>query len=287
MLPPKARTNIESAYLAALSILPLKARIAVQYFKSFRTFPNFTHPKTFNEKCQRFKLIPDPRIPDCVNKITAKHIALDRLGPAHITSTLYSGDFLPPIEQRNWPIPYVIKTNHGSGLNIFIRSKSDEEWSRIDPLLRSWLQLQFGYLGGELYYSEMKPQVLVEPFISRDGNLPVDYKIFVFDGVPRFIQIDTDRERDHKRIIFDTDWNRQSFRFGYPMDHREFPKPPELPELLDCAAKLAKGHAFMRADFYVVDGRVIFGEMGFTPDSGFNKFFPSEWDRKFGDMWPD
>ena len=100
------------------------------------------------------------------------------------------------------------------------------------------------------------------------------------------IQLDTDRATEHKRIIYDTNWNRQAFRFGFPMDPRDYPKPAQLPELLDCAARLAEGFPFMRADFYVVGGNVVFGEMAFTPDSGLNKFYPSEMDRTFGDLWP-
>jgi hypothetical protein len=42
----------------------------------------------------------------------------------------------------------------------------------------------------------------------------------------------------------------------------------------------------MRVDFYQVNGKVYFGEITFTPDSGYGKFKPNsnEVDRHFGDL---
>lgn len=285
-VPLSSRKAINSAYETTLAYLPLKARLAIQYFKSFRTFPDFKNPKTFNEKCQHLKLQNDPRLPPRVDKIAAKQIVASAIGTEHVIPMLYSGNSLPPIAERNWPVPFVIKTNHGSGLNIFIRKESDKNWPAIDACLKSWLAIAFGHLSGELYYAKMKPQILVEPFIAGTGELPTDYKIFCFAGEPKYIQVDTDRESDHKRVFYDTNWERQSFRFGYPMEPRDIPRPDNLPLLLACAGKLAAGFGFMRTDFYVVDGKILFGEMGFTPEAGFHKFYPGEMDRVFGDMWP-
>lgn len=281
----RQRQAFEDTFLKVLRALPLKARISILYFKSFRRFPNFKNPKTFNEKCQWFKLNYDSRIPSCADKVTAKQIAAERIGADHVTPTLYSGDFLPPVEQRNWPIPYVIKASHGSGLNIFVRTETDKDWPHIGATLRTWLAYKFGYIGGEMFYGDFKPQILVEPFIGKFGEQPPDYKIFVFNGAPKYIQLDTDRATAHKRIMYDTEWNRLPFSFNYPNDPRDYAKPPQLAEMLDCAAKLGKGFGFMRADFYVIDGKVIFGEMSFAPDSGFARFDPPEMDRTMGDQW--
>lgn len=285
LAPASSRENIERMYFKVLEKLPLKTRIAVQYYRSFRSLPDFKNPKTFNEKCQWQKIQNDQRLPRAVNKITAKLMAAERIGPDHITPTLYSGDFLPTIDQRTWPTPYVIKANHGSGSNIFIRTEADKDWPRIESKLREWLSYSYGKVSGEMFYSGFKPQVLVEPFIGENGEQPIDYKVFVFNGVPKYIQLDTDRATNHKRTIYDTDWNKQPFMFKYPVDERGCEKPALLRDLLDCAAKLAEGFGFMRADFYVIGNRVIFGEMTFMPEAGLAKFTPNDVDRMMGDMW--
>ena len=41
-------------------------------------------------------------------------------------------------------------------------------------------------------------------------------------------------------------------------------------ELLTYAEKLSKKFPFVRADFYLEDGKVIFGELTFTPSGGFD-----------------
>ena len=46
--------------------------------------------------------------------------------------------------------------------------------------------------------------------------------------------------------------------------------------------KLAEGKAFVRIDFYDVNGKVYFGEITFFPTSGFGGFEPKEWDIKLG-----
>ena len=61
---------------------------------------------------------------------------------------------------------------------------------------------------------------------------------------------------------------------------------PQRPEHLDfmwnAARKLAEGKAFVRIDFYDVNGKVYFGEITFFPTSGLGGFEPKEWDIKLG-----
>src|ERR1039457_5417291 len=87
-----------------VGILPIKTRIRVQYFKSFQTFPNFKEPKTFNENCQWLKLFGDPRLPICTDKVTVKTYVAQRIGRNMVIPTLFYGDKLPPLNERNWPI---------------------------------------------------------------------------------------------------------------------------------------------------------------------------------------
>lgn len=44
--------------------------------------------------------------------------------------------------------------------------------------------------------------------------------------------------------------------------------------------------AFLRVDFYEIDGRIYFGELTFSPGGGYTKFFPEVWDYTLG-SWID
>lgn len=287
IVPAPLRDQTERIYNLFLRALPLKSRIAVQFYKSFRFFPNFNSPRTFSEKIQTLKLRNPSYLSICTNKVTAKDYCAERIGREHIIPTLYHGIELPPIEQRNWPLPFVIKANHGSGLNMFIRDKSDIDWPAIEVTLKTWLSYKFGEVSGELYYTSFKPEILVEPFIARSSDLPLDYKVFVFGGKVHCIQVDTDREFAHKRVFFDANWNRLPFRYNhYPTEQRHIERPRCLEQM--CLAAEVIGHDldFVRVDFYDIDGKMYFGEMGFTPEAGYARFDPPEMDLVFGNLWP-
>jgi hypothetical protein len=56
--------------------------------------------------------------------------------------------------------------------------------------------------------------------------------------------------------------------------------------MIKAAEILAEDFPFVRIDFYEVGDQPKFGEMSFYPESGFGRFDPPEWDRKFGQLWP-
>ncbi len=256
------------------------------YFSAHGRYPNIRKPKLFTEKIQHRKLYDkDLRLSLCADKVLVKNYVRERLDSDILIPTLYSGERLPPLAQRTWSLPFVIKANHGSSFNIFVRQESDLDWQAIEEKLALYLSIDFGAYLKESHYSKIARQVLIEPFLSDDGELPIDYKIFVFGGIPKFIQVDTDRESSHKRTFFDVAWNRQTFQFAYPLDMRPLDRPSSLETMLSAAAELGRDFGFVRVDFYEIRGRPYFGEMTFTPEAGLGKFEPPEIDALFGEMW--
>jgi hypothetical protein len=243
-------------------------------------------PRTFNEKIQRMKIFNrDPRLPQRENKILVKEFVRDRLGSEWVTPTLWQGEYLPPLEQRTWPIPFVIKANNGCGWNVFVRQESDLNWPRIESLAAEWRRAPFGVDLGEWLYSEIKPALLVEPFIGERLRLPIDYKLWTFSGRVKIIEVATDREGDHKATMFDADWRRLPFRGDYPTDPRPIAKPASLDRMIKAAEILSEDFPFVRVDFYEIGDQPKFGEMTFYPASGFETFDPPEWDAKIGRFW--
>ncbi len=282
MTPAPAREIIARGYEGILRKLPLKTSLKLHYFKSFQRFPDLNEPKLFSEKCQAQKLARPP-LGGFVDKVAVKSFVRERVGDEHIIPTLYEGAWLPPRKERNWPIPFVVKTNHGSGGNIFVREKP--EWDGIEAKLKAFLAYDFTGAGLESYYGTFLRKVLVEPFIGNGKDLPTDYKVFTCGGEVQFIQVDTDREFAHKRTFFDAKWNRLPIRLGYPEDTSDIPRPNRLDKMLEIAAELGRGFSFVRVDLYSVGDRVYFGELGFAPDSGLMKFEPAGIDAELGSKW--
>ena len=55
--------------------------------------------------------------------------------------------------------------------------------------------------------------------------------------------------------------------------------------MIAAAELLADGFAFVRVDFYDLDGAPRFGEMTFYPDSGIALFSPDRADLDLGALW--
>lgn len=269
------------------SDIPVLTRLAKPYGGCRMLFRALVRPVTFNEKVQRMKIFNrDPRLPERENKILVKEFVRKKLGSEWVTPILWQGENLPPLAQRTWPIPFVIKANNGCGWNVFVRQKSDLDWNRIEKLTEEWHRTQFGADLGEWLYGEIKPALLVEPFIGGHSDLPIDYKLWVFRGKVQFIQVDTDREHAHKRTMFDRNWNPLPFTLVYPQDARSIPKPASLNLMIEAAEILVEDFPFVRVDFYEISGRPKFGEMSFYPESGFGSFDPPDWNAKVGQLWP-
>lgn len=107
---------------------------------------------------------------------------------------------------------------------------------------------------------------------SHGWVAPEDYKVYCFQGEPKFILVCIGREKaGHPQFLFfDPEWNlcrinkdSKNAPEGFKME-----KPKCLKKLLDCARKLSQPFPFVRADFYIFGEKVYFGELTFTPCGG-------------------
>ena len=96
-----------------------------------------------------------------------------------------------------------------------------------------------------------------------------DYKIHCFNGIPKIIQVDFDRFSNHRRNLYDTNWNYIEAEICYPTDKSHMiERPQALDEMLNIAEKLSKGCSYVRVDLYWTGNQVLFGELTFHHGSG-------------------
>jgi hypothetical protein len=155
-------------------------------------------------------------------------------------------------------------------------------WSRLLELCENWVSR--GYSRGQWAYRHVPRRVLVEELLDDGGHVPLDYKIFVFDGVVRMIQVTLDRFDGIAKSLYTPDWERLQAEYGAP-GGADVERPGVLPDMLEIAETLGGGMDFVRVDLYCLGGRIVFGELTNYPLGGQGTFRPAELDRWLGAWW--
>ena len=248
------------------------------------------NPKTFNEKIQWLKLYDrKPEYTQMVDKYLVRHYIKEKIGEEHLIPLIGVWDSPDDIDFDALPERFVLKCNHNSGLGMYIcKDKSKMDVEKVKNELRRGLAQDYYLTGREWPYKNVQRKIIAEEFLSEYGNEDVmDYKVFVFSGKAEFVQVDYDRYVDHHRNFYNREWEYQPFTTCYPSNPaHQIEKPEKLKELLELAESISKSLQCppqVRVDFYIVASRIYFGEVTFYHGSGFEKFYPEEWDYKLGE----
>ena len=126
-----------------------------------------------------------------------------------------------------------------------------------------------------------RKRLLVEHYLGE----VCDYKFLCFNGRPYYCWVDIDRFSDHKRNIYNLDWEMQPFTQEFKNYNGTVEKPQKFDQMIELVEKLAKGFEHVRVDLYNCKGDIFFGEMTFTNGSGLEIIEPEEWDYELGKLW--
>lgn len=276
--------------LKALSRVPDRYIVPVQYRLKTGRWPNLKNPRRFTEKLQIYKMkYRNPLLPVLVDKYKVKEY-LSSHGFGSLLPELYGvyqkGE---EIDFDSLPERFVLKTNDGGGGNnvIICRDKSKLDIPQTVETLNSWLNVKSVNPGREWAYTGInESMILVEEYlenpVSPESGLE-DYKFLCYNGQPHFIVHDGDRFIGHKRNFYDTEWNNLHIDSDCESFPADTPKPENLNEMLEVARRLSNGFPFVRVDLYNVEGKIYFGELTFYPWSGYVNFSPDHFDFRFGE----
>lgn len=285
--------QVINKYSSLLTRISPELCIKYRFKKSFGRKIDLNNPQTLDEKIQWLKLnyyIGNPLVRDCADKYAVRKYVED-CGCAEILNPLYG--VYDNIEEVPWddlPNQFVLKWNFGCGDNFICFNKSDHNFEDIKRLFKKWRKKYntFYLPYAELQYKGIVPKIVCEKLIETEtGTLPVDYKLYCFNGKPLCALVCVGREKGHPDFyFFDKGWNLKRYNkkgLAVPKDFT-LPKPESYELLFEYAEKLSKPFPFVRADFYLEKGKVIFGELTFTPSGGFDSGRLPQTQKLFGDM---
>lgn len=266
-----------------------KLYLSLRYYFLFWKKLNWNNPLSFSEKIQWLKLYNrKPEYTIMVDKVKVKKWVAEKIGEEYIIPTLGVWDNADDIDFKMLPNRFVIKCNHNSGLGMCIcKDKSTLDISSVREGLRRGLCEDYYLKGREWPYKNVSRKIIAEQFMEdakHPGDL-IDYKFFCFDGEPKFCQVIRDRTINETIDIYDTNWNLLPFVGLNPQIKNSkilLEKPIQLEKMLDICRILSKELSFCRVDLYVINGSVYFGEITFSPLSGFGQFTPIEWNEIIG-----
>jgi hypothetical protein len=209
-----------------------------------------------------YKLISLVRVFDPLILITAdkefvKHFVNYTLGYSASVPTLAVWKSADEIDLTLIGKGMVIKPTHASGEIILGSNFNEESLVKI----KKWLNLNYFTRGLELNYLLLRPKIILEPYIFGE-YAPTDYKFHCFKGKVCVIQVDSDRSTNHKRFLFDREWNYLPFTIGknYPIDSPPN-KPSNFEAMLEVAVKLAQQFDYIRIDLYSNGKEILVGEL--------------------------
>lgn len=231
------------------------------------------NPTRFTAKLQilRYDIYPyNPLVIKAAGRVGAREYVTEKGFEDYLIPIYGVYDRFEDIDFSKLPKQFVIKATHACAFNFICLDKDQIDYKKLRKKCNKWLKTNYGKKTVELHYSKIKPQLIIEEYVGSPDALPEEYKINCFNGVPKYLYHVTGRGGDIR-------YNNLDINFE-PFDGAQFnhwsksdetpPKPAKFEEMVQIAAALSNDFPFVRADFFIVDNKIYFNELTFTPAKG-------------------
>ncbi|MBT4651920.1 MAG: hypothetical protein HOC16_00455 [Candidatus Pacebacteria bacterium] len=215
---------------------------------------NISNPQTFNEKIQWIKLKYRKKyMTQLADKYAVRKYVSKKIGSQYLNKLIASYSNFENLKKNinKLPLSCVIKLTHGSGWNVILNNR---RITRNElTLIKDWIGKNYYFAGREWCYKDIHPQIICERLIPHSNKKIglLDYKIFCFNGEPKFIQVDINRFSNHTRNIYNCFWGKIPINsYFFKSSNIVIPKPRFLSKILNLSKKLSENIPLVRVDFY-------------------------------------
>lgn len=249
---------------------------------------NLDKPVTIQDKINWMKLYDStPLKTRCADKIQIHDYCKEKIGEDLCIPILHIYDKVEDIKWNELPKQFVIKCNHGSGMNIIVKDKSKLNIADAENKLRKFMKDDFAFhVGYEMHYHDIPHKIFVEEYKEDENQKDslYDYKFWCFNGQPKFMTI-SDGFGHGNMTFYNMDFTKSNLsRNDFKPIKKEMKKPKNFEKMVEYSKKLSEDFKFVRVDFYEVGGKLYLGELTFTPGAGFFKYNNPSDDKRLGDM---
>lgn len=269
---------------AAASVLGVKRTKVLDARFRFHRRLNLDNPRTLADKVSWIELNTDRTLAaKLTDKYSVRNYVADK-GLRSILIPLCGGPWedVDSIDIAKLPDRFVIKATHGCEMNYICKDKASVDTEHMRKQLRCWLGSDYPRACIEPHYKLIPHRLYAEEFIGGMEGV-VDYKFHCINGEPCFILACSNREDSVRLNLYDLEWNPIPGIQGRKANDHELKRPSLLAEMITVAGILSENFDFVRVDLYEAKGRVLFGELTFTPASGVFPNFTDEFVAHWGE----
>lgn len=279
-------------------LLSKKNRIKLFYRIRMKRKLNLNNPKALSEKIQLRKFKSEAIYSELSDKVSVKsYVEGLNIKNLKIIPNIYTGYSLTESILNSFPKEFVVKSNYGSHDVSIIKDKSSQDLSKLAKKYNSLLKAPNPYFefSGEDYYLNIPKMILVEellPDVKTDN--PIDYKFHCFNSNGEFdfiLQyIERSKSGELTMCYFDSKLSLKKYavsneKYKTYSDKSSCNIPDNIEEMIEVAKQLSKDFDYVRVDLYSISNKIYFGELTFTPASGFLNYITTDADLELGEMW--
>lgn len=286
------RVTLSHIFSSALTLISPQLNTKFLYWRRFGKKLDLNNPETSNEKVLWLKFntyYKNPLVVQCADKYAVREY-VKGCGCGEILNELYGVyDRVKDIDFDVFPDKFVLKLNYGCGMNLICTDKKELHMPTVKRQLRRWMCSVQHLRNSEMHYADIPKKIICEKFLDTHNNAaPDDYKIYCCNGKPCYVMVCVGRDKGRPKFYyFDCEGNmqREMTKDGLdaPQDF-QYTIPDGWDDMIRYATVLSAPFPFVRSDFYLVDGKVIFGELTFTPASGLDTTKLKYTDKLLGDL---
>ena len=253
---------------------------------------NLKNPATLADKVSYIELHKQsPKASMCTDKYAVREYIKEK-GLEETLIPVVGGPWnnVEEINFESLPDRFVLKATHGCKMNYIVSDKSKLDEDACKKVLNKWLRTTYGTYSIEPHYLSISHRIYAEEYLDDISSL-TDYKFHCANGKPLFVLTVSDRKYNGDKgmnlmfDVFDMNWKHIE---GMLPDKKEIPgdgsmpKPKTFKQMVDISKILSEDFDFVRVDLYEKNGKVLFGELTFTPDGCVFPNFPQSFLEKMG-----
>ena len=258
-------------FLQVLCVISPDLNNRVAYFVKNKRLLRLHNPRSFSEKLIFLKLKcynHDPVVRMCADKYAVRAYITKSGFQRYLNDLLYVYDDADSIDFYALPQRFVLKWNFGAGYNIICPDKDELDIAEAKKQLKKWGKEKYHLYNGELQYKGIRKKIICERFLGDNGGtVPDDYKLYCFNGKVKAIFVMSGRGKELRTMFLSPEWETLGNTDKYKQLER-IRKPKCLSEMIEFAESISERFPFVRVDLFVIEDKIYFGELTFTPAGG-------------------